>query len=79
MVLGTRRIIDSEASPAFQAVRRHHDALSMAWFKRQKQAPVSANSLHEALCHMVDNNQCSVLDEDAQGLTLLYVRLPVNN
>lgn len=89
MVLGTKRIVDRNASPAFLAVRRHFDVLHVAWDEtriqgletdeRRIQAPVSASSLHLALRHMLDNNQCSVLDEDDQGLTLLYVRMNVNH
>ncbi|KAI0427165.1 hypothetical protein F5Y09DRAFT_344964 [Xylaria sp. FL1042] len=67
-VLGTSRLVDSEASPAFRAIQPVVESAS----RGELVTPSQVQALEVSLKHIFDYGQASVLDEDQNGHTILY-------
>ena len=76
IVVGTSRLVDSNASPAFLAILNAKEKLSKL---REDELSIYAHDivtqLHNTLQRMFDNAEASALDVDSNGHTVLNVSL----
>ena len=70
IIVGTSRLVDSNLSPAFLAVRNAREKLKEAGFHRSN---IYILNLENALKDLFNNGKASPLDTDRSGHTLLYV------
>ena len=69
-IISTCRLVDSNTSPAFIAVRNAREELETTGFHRSN---ICIPNLKSALEDLFDNGKASPLDIDCDGSTLLYV------
>ena len=74
-VIGTKRIVDRNRSPAFQAVE---NARSKLWASNYSASKSCIPDLESALTILFSDRKASPLDEDDNGKTLLFVSLQEN-
>ena len=72
LMIGTRRIVDRNRSPAFQAVE---NAKNKLWASEFRACTSCITDLESALTLLFSDHKASPLDEDENGITLLFVSL----
>ena len=71
MVIGTSRVVDSNLSPGFLAIRNVEGKLKKVLWRGSKRR---ITNLKETLEDLFDNGAASPFDTDCNGNNLLYVR-----
>ena len=73
LIIGTKKIVDRNRSPAFRAVE---NAKSKLWASEFRNCTSCITDLESALTLLFSDQRASPLDEDENGITLLFVSLP---